>query len=518
MGDLSFSQNKFYFQARTSVGERRARKAGLKYDASILRWVTRNFDKARALRQYANDSAERKLKTHFITDLSTPECISYPDHLSPRTWQVRGAWHLLSRTPSYDADEAGLGKTITAILAINSVPGKTLITCPPYLRFNWENELREWSTSRGSIHVIEDSKISDTSFDHDIIVLPDSLVTNVAIQAKIKSYSFTWLILDEFHRFKTEDAQRTRAVIGDEHHGGIASCSERLVFLSGTPIPNGRPIEIYSSLSVLAPEAIGHRSVEEFGRAFCAAKRVTRYEGKRAITNWDFSGASNLKRLKRELREKLMIRHLKKDCLTELGPKTRQLIFLDTPKEILKLEAKLFPNVSLRELMGDKTKAGDIARYRKQVGVTKLKPAIEYLKDLLESSREKIVVSAYHIEVVEGLHAALSEYHALKIRGGMSARDKANAVACFQKDKMYRVMVGNTMSMGLGNTLTKSPYLISVEPEWSPGVNEQMEDRVHRMSQEKHVFCRYLVLRNSLDERMLRQSLVKENNMQMALN
>jgi SNF2 family DNA or RNA helicase len=522
MGTLSYLNSKFYFHTSQACERDEALKAGLKFDAETLRWVTRNFDKARLLRRFADGSAERKLKNHFITDLTPPEFLIYPDHLAPRSWQVESAWHCLTRTPSYVADEAGLGKTATAIIAINSSPGKTLIVCPPYLRYNWQNEVSAWAAGkmehfvRASLRVVEDAE--SASFESDITILPDSLLTNGVVQKKLSAFRFKWLIVDEAHRYKTDDAQRTTALLGDEKEYGLTALAERTVLLSGTPIPNGRPIELYPVLSRLAPESILFRDAERYWKDFCGGKSVTRYEGRRAIVNRDLQGASNLKALRRELRRKFMVRHLKKNCLKELGPKTRQILFLNEPGIGIKaLEKEILTNHELEDLIGEDYNLGDIARYRREVGEVKQLPAFRFIKDKLDETGEKIVVSAYHIETVNFLHRHLAKYNALKIQGGMSAKVKSSVVAEFQNNPKVRVVVGNTLAMGLGNTLTKAPIFVSVEPEWTPGTNEQMEDRIHRISQEKHVYCIYLVLRNSLDERMLHRALSKEENIQTVM-
>jgi SNF2 family DNA or RNA helicase len=100
----------------------------------------------------------------------------------------------------------------------------------------------------------------------------------------------------------------------------------------------------------------------------------------------------------------------------------------------------------------------------------------------------------------------------------MTAAEKADAVEKFQNGSVSRVIVGNALTMGLGVTLTRAPTLVSVEADWNPGVNEQMEDRIHRIGQTKHCYIRYLVLRDSLDERMLRRALEKEENIRKLMN
>lgn len=518
MGTLIFKNGKYRFHAVTQNEIKQARFWGLQEDADTLQWVTRNPGKALGLRRFADLSAERKFKKTFITDLAPPESIPFPDSLMPKTFQLESAWHALTRTPSFIADQAGLGKTITSCLCMNATPGKTLIICPPFLKYNWASEIEKWVDGwhrqiKGVlVSIIEDGKAlaRDPSWDADVVILPDSLISKKLARTMVAERSWRWLFVDEVHRYKEADTQRTKALLGEEDEPGVTDFAERVVLLSGTPIPNGRPIELWPILTSLAPEAIAHRSLQEFGKEFCAGKRITRFEGKRAVVNWDFRGHSNLKKLREELRSKFMIRHLKHDVLKELGPKTRKIVFLDEAGKLKPLEAAVLANHSLEDLMGEKSELGDIARYRREVGEAKLEPAAEYISDLLEGSNDKLVVFAHHIDVVEGLKRELKRFHPLSIRGGMTGKEKALRASHFQKNEKHRVIIGNMDAMGVGLTLTQAPGCVVVEPSWVPGINEQAEDRVHRMTQKENVYVRYLVLRNSLDERVLRSVLGKQ--------
>lgn len=515
MGKLGYENNKFYFSAAHSAprgADKDAEQAGLLWDKDSLRWVTRSPQKALKLRRFADESAERKLKSTFITDLQPPEHISYPDQLAPKSWQMESAWHCLTRTPAYCADEAGLGKTIVACLCMNSAPGRVLVICPAHLKYNWFDELDKWTSNAFTNRIVADGSDLEALRAYRVI-LPDSLLTNSRIQQAIEAQSFEWILIDEAHRFKSDTAKRTDALLGVQNHAvrsSLIQLGKRVVFLSGTPIPNGKPIELYSVLSRCAPESIQWRSLQSYGKAFCGARYSTRFEGTKAIAQVDYNGTSNLKQLRRELRQKFMIRHLKKNHLKELGPKTRQLIFLDTPKHIQQLEAKLLKNYTLEELMGDNTKLGDIATYRAELGTSKITPAFSFLHQLLENSDEKLVVFAHHVDVVEGIARMLDGFNALMIRGGMTSKAKNDAVKKFQTDPKHRVIVGNITAMGTGHTLTKSPRVVFAEYSWVPGENEQAEDRIHRMTQNDNVFCQYLVVRGTLDERMLRAVLSKQ--------
>lgn len=530
---LKFERGKFIFApaggfvADTCVSPTlMAKKAGLVADG--LQWHTRNINKAVLLRQFADESAERKFKKYFITEKQLPEQIIYPHHLRPMVHQLESAWHILGVTPAYDADEAGLGKTITAVMCMNTVPGKTLIICPPFLKYNWVDELMKWQTTPpgvklnenyNTIAIIESGDCERADFNADTIILPDSLIDTPCIQHYLKDEKFTWLFVDEAHRFKTPDSGRTIALIGsdkDEKEMGktyfsTVDCAERVAYLSGTPIPNGRPIELHPILNRTVGETFAGMSLEEYGKKYCGGRQVSRREGKRVINHWDFSGASNLKSFRKKLREKFMVRHLKKDVL-DLAPKQRKLVFLDSPKELVKFETKMLKLYSMAELLEGKTKLGDMARLQREIGESKIAPALEYIKHLLDSSTDKLVIGAHHIDVVEGLHKALKYYGALKIRGGMDAAEKAEVVKKFQTKRVHRCVVGNIASMGVGNTLTSAPGVIVVEPSWQPGENEQLEDRIHRIGQAQQTYFRYLVLRGSLDERKLKRVMAKAFN------
>lgn len=519
MGKLIFEQGKFHFKATTwseragiAIENDLAKKAAFKWNSQSLRWETRSHEKAVKLRRFADESAERKFKNYFITDCKPPESIPYPDHLEPTSFQLESAWHCVTRSPSYNADEAGLGKTITSVLCMNAVPGKVLVICPAYLKYNWADEITKWCTwKRGfSILILESENDIPNTLDADITICPDSLLTSPIVFNQIRDQRYRWLFIDEAHRFKEATRKRTQALLGDQDHVGIIASAERICYLSGTPIPNGRPIELFPLLNGSAPESILWRDVTRFGKDFCNGKRVTHYERGKVVVQWDFSGASRLKQFRKELRTKLMIRHLKKDVLIELPPKTRKIIFLDEVKELRAFEKKALQDFSLEQLLGKDHTAGDIATYRKEVGLAKITPAFLYIQELLETSSEKLVIFAHHIDVVESLTRMLADFKPLMIRGGMKASLKAERVKLFQSKPEHRVMIGNMDALGVGNTLTAAPGVIVVEPSWVPGVNEQAEDRVHRMTQEKKVYCRYLALRNSLDERMLFRVLEKE--------
>jgi SWI/SNF-related matrix-associated actin-dependent regulator 1 of chromatin subfamily A len=57
-------------------------------------------------------------------------------------------------------------------------------------------------------------------------------------------------------------------------------------------------------------------------------------------------------------------------------------------------------------------------------------------------------------------------------------------------------------AMGMGVTLTAASNALFVERQWTPGMEEQMEDRIHRIGQNRGVFIHYMQIENSIDAKM----------------
>ena len=63
-------------------------------------------------------------------------------------------------------------------------------------------------------------------------------------------------------------------------------------------------------------------------------------------------------------------------------------------------------------------------------------------------------------------------------------------------------MVASILSMGMGVNLVSASNVFIVERQWTPAVEEQGEDRLWRIGQEKEVTAWYLVTANTVDDKM----------------
>ncbi|MCP4522949.1 MAG: ATP-dependent helicase, partial [Candidatus Gracilibacteria bacterium] len=56
---------------------------------------------------------------------------------------------------------------------------------------------------------------------------------------------------------------------------------------------------------------------------------------------------------------------------------------------------------------------------------------------------------------------------------------------------------------GTGLNLTKADYVLHLDPWWNPAVENQATDRAHRMGQQKTVFVKKLITKDTIEEKIL---------------
>src|SRR3990167_241721 len=510
-------------------------------------WWTFRKEIAACLAQYADESCKAELLSvgeaveaskAMNSDISIP----HPDGLEYRPFQKAGIAYAMGKRSALIADEMGLGKTIQALGTINADPAikRVLVICPASLRINWEREARKWLVRPFDFQIISDGKSTIELKENLFLVTNYDLVRKKEIRDQILSIDWDLMVMDESHKLKNPKAQQTKSVLGHKGKGetteGIVSKAKRSLFLTGTPILN-RPIELYPLLNGIMPNEWG--TFFGFAKRYCAA-----YQSK---WGWDFSGASHLDELQDRLRANCMVRRLKKDVLTELPPKRRQIVELPTngASKAVEAERKKWSSIEedlsqLRDELDLAHAAGNPEEYEKAVkrlrdaskvafteisilrhetALAKLPKVVEHLEELLENG-QKIVLFAHHHDVIEGIQSALAEreIHSVVLTGQTSPVDRQVAVDSFQNNENVQIFVGSIGAAGVGITLTASSTVVFAELDWVPGNVTQAEDRCHRIGQSESVLVQHLVLDGSLDARMAKALVEKQEIADMALD
>lgn len=516
MAKLRHNGAAFIFECDDIGDVRKAQSLNFVRSEKPREWFTTSIERAIKLRAYADDSALNIFKNASLRSFKSPESLVIKKGVKLRPYQVEGVKFILSQNRTYLADDPGLGKTIQAINAVNTMPGKTLIICPPSLRFNWAHEIRAFGVDPDAPICMVNAETKKAEIaGATFTICPDSLIERANIRTMIAGFNFRWLFVDEAHRFKEEASARTRALLGvlrneySQDFKPIVDCALRVCLLSGTPMPN-KPIELFSPLKKLAPSEIDYMSFFDFAK---------RYQSAAMFNNTIRMGASaNLDELNARFYRRFALKRFKKDVLKDLPEKTREIIFLDgASKRAVEYTKDVLTRYKLQDFIDDstapfKSPLGSLAEIRAEIGKTKTVEASEFIRDILHNTKEKVIVFAWHKEVIQALEKRLRSFYPLVIDGGVSSQVKDERVRKFQNEKAHRLIIGNITAMGVGHTLTAAQRVVIVEPSWESGANEQAEDRAHRIGQKGNVFCQYLVLRGTLDEYVLTRVFEKQED------
>ena len=472
-------------------------------------------DVPESIKQARAASVEQSRATSAEIDLPRPEGLDY------MPFQKAGIRFALDRPGVLIGDEMGLGKTIQAIGMINSdeTIKTALVICPKSLKLNWKRELEKWL-----VHPLSIGVANGTYPQTDIVIMNYEALKKH--QAEI-NHEWDIVIVDEAHYIKNQKAQRSQLV--------KAVQARRKVRLTGTPIVN-RPAELYNIIEDLGGS---------WGTFFQFAKRYCNAQDNG--WGWDFSGSSNLDELQRRLRETIMVRRLKADVLKELPRKIRQIVEVEAEtsaqKNAVKAEGRyeqasenrlteLRAAVELSKAESDATYQAaverlseasrvdftEMSRLRHETAIAKVPAVVDHLKNALEDNDNKIIIAAHHHDVIDTLMNELSEYQPVKLTGETNEQDRQNAVDTFQNKQACRVFIGSITAAGVGITLTASSHVIFAELDWVPGNITQMEDRAHRIGQTETVLVQHIVLSESLDARMARMLVEKQNVIDSALD
>lgn len=396
------------------------------------------------------------------------------------------------------ADEMGLGKTVQAIAVAWALRHEwpVLVVCPSSLRDAWR---REWMDHVGAqVSVPLDITIIQSAADAERPLLEVNIVSyelvNRLREAELRRVGV--LVLDESHYIKSSNAKRTQFLLP------WLKRIPRVLLLTGTPALS-RPAELYTQLHGLAPAVFSDWI--EFAYRYCGARN----------TPWkafDTSGATNLAELHRILSQTVMIRRRKTELLNQLPQKKRSVIVVETEASAIEHLRSTLAELASAE---QKANAGDqqaasrvkalMSKAFQMTAVAKVRPVLDYCAQLMKSNG-KFLLFGYHELMLDAVETWLKERNSLWIRidGKTEMTERQSLVDRFQRDPQCRVALLALTAAGAGLTLTAAHVVIFAELYWNPGTLRQAEDRVHRIGQRETVSIRYLMLPQSLDERMWR--------------
>lgn len=386
-----------------------------------------------------------------------------PDGRTLFAHQKGGVFDLLKTRKAILAYDMGLGKTLIALVAAKVLQQRSgnprlIVICPVSLKENWQREA--FSINLMNIEIHSWSKIPPVPFKDFI------------------------LIADECHYAQSGTrSQRGKAFLELSKSKYCKSC----FCLSGTPIKNGRPINLLPLL-----EAVGHALAKDkkyYHIRYCDAKR-TRF------SKWDTTGAVHLEELHQKTKD-VMFRKTKKECL-DLPEKLRVIRKAELSAAAEKaynealsdLKHKYDERIASGQIIGGNDALVLLGHLRHAGSIGKAETAIELAQEILEEGGSVVIFTEYRKSAY-----IISEYF-LKSNIGCELLtgdtvDRQGCVDRFQSGKS-KVFVGTIKAGGVGLTLTRAQTVILVDRPWTPGDCEQAEDRLHRIGQKNQVTAVWL--------------------------
>lgn len=432
---------------------------------------------------------------------------------TPMPHQIEGALFLANRQAALLADEPRVGKTGAAIMACDYIfARKILVVTKSSARAQWGREFREWGFQR-KIQVIYSGadKVDPAA---DVVVVGWGMVFAVAILKQLTLREWWVLILDESHEAKSPEAKRTRAVYSSSDAGHFVNLQQSawaVWCLSGTPVPN-TPIDLHPMLRSLAPE----RLKADAGKHWPDVTRYSAFLHRYCVVKKKYIGGEWREipikgRNEEELRARIgnfMLRRTQQDV--GIG-KPIYSVFAIAAGKISATTLEALAKVSTEAaLVMAAVEAGEdvseedmhLGTLRRVTGLLKVPGVIEAAQEALDDGLDKLVLMAWHTDVIDALREGLSAYGVVGIDGRTPPNRRDEQVQQF-RTPAKRVFVGQILAAGEAIDLSAACELWFVEPDWAPKNMKQASLRVTNHSQKRQVLVRVCALEGSIDEALM---------------
>lgn len=118
------------------------------------------------------------------------------------------------------------------------------------------------------------------------------------------------------------------------------------------------------------------------------------------------------------------------------------------------------------------------------------------------------------------LEFALSKYghKFVRLDGSMNVKARAKVLHDFKTDPTITVLLVSIRAGGQGLNFTAANKVYMMEPQYNPGVEQQAIDRVHRLGQEREVEIVHFIMKDSVEEALLKLQVKKTKLASLAVD
>jgi SNF2 family DNA or RNA helicase len=426
-------------------------------------------------------------------------------------YQLQGALFAACRGRCILGDDMGLGKTVQTLAAAELLARergieRVMVVAPASVKYQWETEIRKY-TSR-DVQVI-DGTIEQRRAQYRQPTFYRLINYEQAVRDldELNAWQPDLIVLDEAQRIKNWESKTSRAV--------KKLRSRYALVLTGTPLEN-KLEELYSIVQFVDDRRLGPAF------QFLHDHRVQGDDGK-------LLGYRNLDRIREKLAPILM-RRTRGEVLTQLPARTDNVVYVEMAEEqrgpyteqthslVRLVQKKYLTELDRRRILACITTlrmlCGSTWLLDRTTNVSpKLDEVTELLGELLnhDPGRKVVVFSQWEMMIQKAAErvAGLGLGHAI-LHGLVPGPERRKLLERFRDDASCRVFL-STDAGGTGLNLQSADTVINLEVPWNPAVLEQRIARVHRMGQHRPVQVFNLVMRDSIEERVLRVLEQKRN-------
>jgi SNF2 family DNA or RNA helicase len=316
------------------------------------------------------------------------------------------------------------------------------------------------------------------------------------------------IVLDEATTIKNIKAKRTKNIL----KLGPLAVVRRI--LTGSPVTKS-PLDLFTQCKFLSPKLLGYDSFYAFRARY--AEMHTIYTG----VNTQISIPKyykNLEELDYKLKE-FSTRVKKEDCL-DIPPKTYEQRYVQLSGKQGLVYKKLRDNaiaivndttVSFQNKLTELIKLHQVTNgfVKTNDGIIEEldNPKLDEMMAILDEIDGKAIIWANYIKNIDQICQKLDDKYGshsfVKMYGSTSVDGRKKACHDFQNNPKTKYFVANPTTGGYGLTLHAASYVIYFSNSYNLEVRLQSEDRAHRIGQKKNVTYIDLIVKNTVDEKIV---------------
>lgn len=368
------------------------------------------------------------------------------------------------------------------------------------------------------------------AFDYSITILTgskpqrlkkiDQAMKSKGLQILVTNYESTWrdgmaealddfgadlILCDESQRIKSHDSKQSKRL----HQMGDAV--KYKLILSGTPVQN-HVVDIYSQYRFLNPDVFG-RNFYAFRNNYCVLggwqnKVIVAEKNIEDLTKKMYGCAYRVTKAEAlDLPEQVFV-----NIMLDFEPKEREVYNWLNRQSVVELETGectattiLTKLLRMQQFTGGYLQADDSDRVEK-VSDVKMKALSDILDDHVIDADKKLVIFAKFRNEIDNIKKLVASKGICfsAIYGDIKLEDRGEIIKDFQENPTTKVIICQIQCAGLGITLTAADTCVYYSLDYNYANYAQSIGRIHRIGQTNKCTYLQLVIKNTIDEKILK--------------